>query len=792
MNLSNKKLNLCELSILNKGLNFCISETNKDKIATKMKSEIKHFIRNLQIKQMFEDKNNTNREPFTGNPGWKPPRTKCHQALTALTDILEEDIDKLIHKNKLKRNISQIERKTILNLRNDKNIIIKRADKGGCIVVMDTQSYLSKMNTMLSDTTTYTTTTVDINNAKKQVDNIITKLLNIKLISDKQCSYLQRNTPKLPSIYGLPKIHKPNCPLRPIVSQINSPSYKLNKYLDYLLTTAEKCIPYLLPDTTKYLQYINALPIFTEHKPLLFSLDVTSLYTVLPHNMCIEYVNEMYLETLSHWDTYTPDIKPIPSSMLKEIIKIILDQTFFEFNDITFKQNYGITMGAPSSVKIANITLYKHLEKIQSLFLGIQPHHCFRLIDDIMGVWLGPLDELLIWYNYLNDNHPTIKFTIEHSERELPFLDTLTYIDNNKIKTKLYKKPTNKKQYLSYNSEHPAHMKKSIPYAQALRYRRIIEDDTILDQELETLQNNFTSRGYPLKTTNDQIKKARHLNRQTTITYKIKSTTEINFTPLVLTFSNIFNNNAKNTVYKTVSRIWSELTSMAPILQKIKDPKIVFKKCNTISNSLECSKFPPKWWGNSTTLSKQTTSPLLNQITPNTCSTYYSRPCNTQKCGNCTHIKRTNRFYSTTYNKTFKISNNFNCSSSNLIYLITCSLCKIQYVGETGNSLRNRSNRHRSNIKLKQNTAIGIHFNTKNHTLKHFTITPIEQIIDDGKIQRLNREYYWQLRLGTVFPKGLNNYPVNYDNLSLSPSPYTTLDLQNVNFLQALLDENEN
>jgi len=77
------------------GLNFCISETNRDKILTKIKNEIKHFVRNLQIKQMFTDKA-SDKEPFTQNPAWKPPRSKCHQALTALTDILVEDINHLI------------------------------------------------------------------------------------------------------------------------------------------------------------------------------------------------------------------------------------------------------------------------------------------------------------------------------------------------------------------------------------------------------------------------------------------------------------------------------------------------------------------------------------------------------------------------------------------------------------------------------------------------------------------------------------------------------------------------
>jgi len=130
------------------------------------------------------------------------------------------------------------------------------------------------------------------------------------------------------------------------------------------LTTAEKEIPYLLQDTTKFLQYINKLDMLKQVKPILFTIDVTSLYTVLPHDMCVEYVTEMYVETLDKWNKYTHDIKPINVDSLVNILRVILNQGFFKFDDRIYNQNYGITMGAPSSVKIANITLYKHLEKL--------------------------------------------------------------------------------------------------------------------------------------------------------------------------------------------------------------------------------------------------------------------------------------------------------------------------------------------------------------------------------------------------------------------------------------------
>ena len=153
-------------------------------------------------------------------------------------------------------------------------------------------------------------------------------------------------------------------------------------------------------------------------------------------------------------------------------------------------------------------------------------------------------------------------------------------------------------------------------------------------------------------------------------------------------------------------------------------------------------------------------------------------------------MQRTDIFKSTTYNRTFKILNNVNCNSSNLIYLITCSLCDIQYVGETGDTLRNRMNRHRSNIRLNQNTAVAIHFNSEKHSLRHLSVIPIELIHHDGKIQRLNREYYWQLRIGTVFPKGLNNYPINNQTLTNSQHLNTTTDFELLDNLEALLDEN--
>ena len=55
-------------------------------------------------------------------------------------------------------------------------------------------------------------------------------------IDVKQRQYLTPQFSKPPQMYGLPKIHKESFPLRPIVSSIGSPTYKLAKKMARILT----------------------------------------------------------------------------------------------------------------------------------------------------------------------------------------------------------------------------------------------------------------------------------------------------------------------------------------------------------------------------------------------------------------------------------------------------------------------------------------------------------------------------------------------------------------------------
>ena len=136
--------------------------------------------------------------------------------------------------------------------------------------------------------------------------------------------------------------------------------------------------------------------------------------------------------------------------------------------------------------------------------------------------------------------------------------------------------------------------------------------------------------------------------------------------------------------------------------------------------------------------------------------------CGQHKCKTChTHASDCMKFRSTTYNKEFIIHDLITCSSSNLIYLITCRKCNLQYVGETSRTLRERVTDHRSAVKLKKKTPIGLHFNLPNHSVFDLKITAIELIKTNQNTDlfRKSKEKFWQQSLGTIYPKGLNSLP---------------------------------
>ena len=94
----------------------------------------------------------------------------------------------------------------------------------------------------------------------------------------------------------------------------------------------------------------------------------------------------------------------------------------------------------------------------------IKPNLRWRYRDDIVEVWTHGEQQLQEFTNYINTLYPTIKFTLVFSNKTLNVLDTTLILENGFISTDVYSKPTDSHLYLPYDSSHPIHCKRAVPY----------------------------------------------------------------------------------------------------------------------------------------------------------------------------------------------------------------------------------------------------------------------------------------------------------------------------------------
>ena len=88
---------------------------------------------------------------------------------------------------------------------------------------------------------------------------------------------LRCSVPQPPKLYGLPKLHKPGFPMRPIVSFCGSPTYQLSKYLTTILQPLTDKSRRKLQSTEDFINATKTVQIPDDYK--LVSFDVKSLFS---------------------------------------------------------------------------------------------------------------------------------------------------------------------------------------------------------------------------------------------------------------------------------------------------------------------------------------------------------------------------------------------------------------------------------------------------------------------------------------------------------------------------------
>ena len=168
---------------------------------------------------------------------------------------------------------------------------------------------------------------------------------------------------------------------------------------------------------------------------------------------------------------YTVALLPENSSQpgtIQSFLDIILTNNNFLYNDMFSQQIMGTAIGTICAPPYASIFMHK----IESQILKHAPHSIRfwrRFIDDHFFIFTHGEDKLHEVLTFMNEIHPTIKFTFKYSKTSIEFLDiSIHFVQGGKLFSKVYIKPTDTFPLLDFKSNHPVETKLLTTYDEDL------------------------------------------------------------------------------------------------------------------------------------------------------------------------------------------------------------------------------------------------------------------------------------------------------------------------------------
>ena len=422
-------------------------------------------------------------------------------------------------------NLTRAQHLALQELRHNHDLVIKPADKNLGAVVMDRAWYEQECMRQLSDQHFYRPvdqTTFDISHVKTALEDVLQSHAESRILSSNTLAFIKQHfasstssatdtisaaaaLPHLPHFYILPKLHKTPVVGRPIVA---SHSYVLTnaaKWIDQQLQPVVAKLSHVLRDSRSLVSDLESTPIElpacvpSTHKIFLFTADVASLYTNIPHGDGLHALRSVCLSV--------GKMSFVKASLVADLMSCVLHNSYFQFASRVYHQVHGTAMGSPAAPCYANIFVYfleqKWLARHRHQHAGGSVLMYRRYLDDVFGVICGESREsAMSTLQEMNQLHPDMKLTFELSEQEAKYLDLRIFKgprfqSHRLFDTTTHFKAVNPFLYIHYQSYHSRAQKLGFIKAELIRMCRNSSSWELFSESSLGFYHRLLHRGYP-------------------------------------------------------------------------------------------------------------------------------------------------------------------------------------------------------------------------------------------------------------------------------------------------------
>lgn len=709
----NFSLSKAQEDLLNRGLSFVPTIDIHKNQKLQLQMDLQKYHRRIKLATYFQSKGKQDPPRFLAPSIWTPPNHKLPPEVTFLVKQDQKDFNKHFASWEEEPNLTEEEKKALEELIKNRHIVIKRADKGSAVVIMGRDQYIFEVNRQLQDRTYYEKLKEPIYlQTVPMVHKILDELCKNKFINKRQRQYLKGDCePRIRRFYILPKIHKDPekwtvpfkvPPGRPIVSDCGSETYQTAEFIDHYLNPLSVKHPSYIKDTYHFISVIKSLKI--PSNSFFFTMDIESLYTNIDIKAGLRAVKNIFQKY--------PDAKR-PDQGILQLLEINLTKNDFEFNKEYFLQIKGTAMGKRFAPAYANIFMAEWEEKALAKY-NKSPFLYVRYLDDIFGIWTHSKEEFGEFVDTLDTHDSSIRLKYVINDLAIDYLDTTvykgtTFKEDQALDIKVFFKETDTHALLFKTSFHPRHTFKGLIKSQLIRFKRICTQDEEFKKAVKILFGTLRKRGY-----------SRSLLRICLKTFQIqKQKDKKEYVPLITNYSTISSN-----LHHKVKTNFQNFIERQGLLQ---NSAIIsaYRRNRNLNDYLVRAKLPP--------MQESRRRSILMQ---NFVKLKYVQ-------------NRVNK-------RIFEIEQTFEPQTRNCVYIIFCSKCGKQYVGETENSISTRMMQHRYLIKRRKETETPIVKHFILHGWLGLRVAGLQSNSSWTKQDRRQRERRWIYLLDTKVPSGLN------------------------------------